>query len=326
MREQERLGHAWLLSGRAGIGKSTFAHHFAQLALCEEPLAIRAACGHCRSCSLFLAGNHPDLRIVRPIEEANSISIDQIRALSGFFALKSHYGKAKIALLEPVDVLTRGAANAVLKQLEEPPELGLFLLVANHLERLPATVRSRCQRLALDNIDPEVALHWLETQTRDVTQVELRAMLRLHRQAPLAALEAMKEGKGDVLDLLESQMVNVAAGRVHAVQAAEACRDIVPLELADMMLNYVHRVALARYGLEPGNHDATGDPIDARVENLARQLQTGALCQFIEAAIEVKNQAGPTANFRQADLIDILWSSWMRASRPATRRQQVSKR
>jgi DNA polymerase-3 subunit delta' len=315
MRRQAKLGHAWLLSGRPGIGKQEFARCFAQLALCETPDAALAACGHCRSCHLYAAGNHPDLRVLTPAEDANSIGIDQVRELGDFFALTAHYGKAKVALLRPVDVMTRGAANALLKLLEEPPALGLFILVTDHLERLPATVRSRCQRLALDTIDTDRALAWLRAQAPEVSVPDLRRALSLSQLAPLGAVASLAAGDLALASRIEAQMAGVASGRVHAVQAAQAIGDVAAAKLADLMLGYAHQLALQPLGAaaSPGA-DQVG------LNSLADQLNSRQICEFVTAALEVKGQAVPTANFRQGDLVDILWQAWMKATRGTSRR------
>lgn len=321
-RKDAKLGHAWLLSGRAGTGKSHFARHFAQLALCEGNGAVSAPCGNCRGCHLFQAGNHPDFRSLAPLEDAHSIGIDQVRDLNEFFALKTHYGKARITLLRPADVMTRAAANALLKLLEEPPALGLFILVTDHLARLPATIRSRCQRLALDNIDARQALEWLRHQSPDTSPSDLYQAYRLSHQAPLATLPALAAGDLALAAKIQTQMTGVATGRVHAVQASQAIGEVAPGRLADLMVGHAHRMALRTCGATPSElagecesqsgHGDLNSPINP--------LNLRQIFEFVTAALEVKAMAVPTTNFRPGDMIDILWRAWMNATRSVSRK------
>lgn len=318
-RQSGRLGHAWLLSGRAGTGKGAFARRFAQFALCEAAGAHLAPCGECRSCRLFAAGNHPDLRVVAPAEDASSIAIDQVRELADFFALTAHYGVAKIVLLEPVDRMTRAAANALLKMLEEPPALGLFMLVTDHLEQLPATIRSRCQRLALDHAEADQALAWLAAQVPERSDSERRRALALARHAPLAALAALTDGDLLLAGKLIAQMAGVAGGRVHAVQAAQETGDVPPGKLADLMLAIAHQSQLEALGLP----SSSGAPAEqGGLNSLSNPINSRQLCEFATAALDIKRLAVPTANFRQGDLVELLWQAWMKATRAGRRASQ----
>ena len=316
-REAAKLGHAWVLCGRAGTGKSLFAQRFAQLALCEGATAVLSPCGDCRSCHLFRAGNHPDFRRVAPLDDARSIGIDQVRELGDFFALTTHYGKAKLALFQPADALTKAAANALLKLLEEPPALGLFVLVTDQLERLPPTIRSRCQRLTLDRINPAQGLNWLQSESPTTASSALALAYRLNRHAPLATLAALTTDDLELAAKVETHMLGVASGRVHAVQAAQAMGDVLPARLADLMLDNAHQLNLQLHNaVTSAGEGALDQPYSsAGLNSLINQLNSRQVFEFITCALEVKAMSGPTANFRQGDLLDLLWQAWMKATR-----------
>lgn len=153
-----RLPHAVLLVGPPEIGKLALARWLASLVLCGKP---EAPCGQCPSCELFAAGNHPDLTVCGLLEDATSISVDQIRSLIEAMALKSYLGGSKVAILCPADRMNTSSFNALLKLLEEPPDKSLLILTASRLEAVPATVASRCQRLRLPVPARVDALAWL---------------------------------------------------------------------------------------------------------------------------------------------------------------------
>jgi len=163
-----RWPHAALVTGPAGIGKRALAHWLAQVLLCETPSADGAPCGACASCRYVAAAQHPDLRVVEPIEfddgEAKPvewIAVDRIRALTTWAGLTSHRGGAKVALIAPAERMNAAAANALLKTLEEPPGDTYFLLVSHAPARLTATIASRCQRITAPRPTPEEARAWL---------------------------------------------------------------------------------------------------------------------------------------------------------------------
>ena len=169
LRHRARWPHALLLTGREGIGKRTFALALARSLLCEDAAADGLACGVCASCRYVQAGQHPDLRLVEPIEIDDDnvaspslwITIAHVRALIDWAQLTSHRHVAKVAVIVPAERMNVAAANAMLKTLEEPPPGTYLILVAHQPGRLPATVRSRCQWLVAPTPDETMATEWL---------------------------------------------------------------------------------------------------------------------------------------------------------------------
>jgi DNA polymerase-3 subunit delta' len=184
--------HALLLTGREGIGKRVLALEFARALLCEAVRADGSACGECPGCRYVAAFQHPDLRIVEPVEiddegaatPAPWIAVAHIRALIEWAQLTSHRRMAKVAVIVPAERMNAAAANALLKTLEEPPEGTYLILVSHQPGRLPATVRSRCRVMAAPLPEFESARAWLAEQGAR----EPDALLAQAGGAPLAAL------------------------------------------------------------------------------------------------------------------------------------------
>lgn len=193
-RRQSRLAHALLLQGPEGTGRGDFARLLCQSLLCERPDGKGLPCGRCRACTLFLAGTHPDLRLVAPAEERKQIAVDQIRAVGEFLALKPQYGRAQCVLITPADLLNENAANSLLKTLEEPSPDAFLVLLSRRPAALPATIRSRCQRLPLSLPERRMALAWLEERLSGEEEVPAEALLDLAGGAPLAALALAESG------------------------------------------------------------------------------------------------------------------------------------
>jgi DNA polymerase-3 subunit delta' len=148
---QDRIAHAYLFHGERGIGKRLTALRFAQALNCDMAAGPGDpdTCGHCRSCRQIEACTHPDFTLIEPDPEQATpqIKIEQIREIESQIVYRPLIGRWKVCLIDHADRLTIGAANALLKTLEEPPPHCLFLLVTSRPSALPATIRSRCQAL-----------------------------------------------------------------------------------------------------------------------------------------------------------------------------------
>lgn len=185
-----RLAHGLLLHGPAGTGKNDFAQHFARALLCRQPGADGEPCGICQACHLNAAGTHPDLLRLSPEEDSKFIRVDQVRSLSARLSAKSQLGGYRVALITPAERMNTEAANSLLKTLEEPGADTVLLLVSAQPARLPATVRSRCQRLAFPLPPTDLARAWLQARCEGE---DTAALLALADGAPLAAVDLARE-------------------------------------------------------------------------------------------------------------------------------------
>jgi DNA polymerase-3 subunit delta' len=136
-----RIAHAYLFSGPEGIGKRLMAMALARAIVCLE----QRGCGHCLACRKIDHQNHPDLHLLEP--DGNSIKIDQVRSFQRELNFKPLEAPRKICMIERADAMTVGAANALLKTLEEPRGDTLLILLSAQPNRLLETIRSRCQPL-----------------------------------------------------------------------------------------------------------------------------------------------------------------------------------
>lgn len=146
----ERIGHAWLITGPAQVGKTTLARTFAMALNCETANAAARPCGHCRTCRLITDDRHPDVRLLQPDVNKRgkqTIKIEAIRQLQASLQLAAVEARYKIAIIRQFDAATIGAANAFLKTLEEPPSRVVLLLTATDADALLDTIRSRCRVL-----------------------------------------------------------------------------------------------------------------------------------------------------------------------------------
>src|ERR1700755_2271806 len=141
------MTHAWLVTGPPGSGRSIAALCFAAALQCTSDGV--PGCGQCRACTTTMAGTHADVR--RIIPEGLSIGVDEMRNIVQIASRRPGTGRWQIVLIEDADRLTEGAANALLKVVEEPPPSTVFLLCAPSVdpEDIAVTLRSRCRHVAL---------------------------------------------------------------------------------------------------------------------------------------------------------------------------------
>lgn len=195
------LHHCWLFAGPEGVGKASFAVEAAErlLAAQEEGEGVLSPDSGPRgtAAQLFRKGNHPDFRILsRPPVDPDkpdkglkrSIPIDDVRALIGRFATRPTLGNRRVIVIDSVDDLERGGANALLKNLEEPPVGTIFLLVSHSPGRLLPTIRSRCRVLRFETVGDSDVARLLRERIPDASADEIESLVRAGAGSPGRAL------------------------------------------------------------------------------------------------------------------------------------------
>ncbi len=214
-----KLGHALLLQGPGGLGKRWFAGRLARHLLCTGDRTEEVACGDCQGCRLTDAGTHPDWHLVAPEEDSKTIKVEQIRDLATGLAMCSHAGGWKLAIVDPADAMNLNAANSLLKTLEEPTPSTLLVLIATSQSGLPATIRSRCQRIRFNLPGFDMAIRWLDEQTVDPTWWRL---LRFAGGAPLDALKLAAAGFNELDSSFQQDLGDVIEGCADPLAVAES--------------------------------------------------------------------------------------------------------
>ncbi len=139
--KSEKPSHAYLFSGSRGTGKTSTARIFAKALNCEN-LTEGSPCGTCKICTDTAEGNLID---VLEIDAASHTGVDNIRDLIEKIEFTPTYAQRKVYIIDEVHMLSKGAFNALLKTLEEPPDHAYFLLATTEMHKIPETIISRCQ-------------------------------------------------------------------------------------------------------------------------------------------------------------------------------------
>jgi DNA polymerase III subunit delta' len=258
-RPASALPRALLLTGMPGLGKRATAFFLAQGLLCETQRDELQACGTCASCRLYQVGNHPDLRVLEigqeeenttPADEdaapakkaTRQISVEKVRTLTGFVTITAHRGGAKVVCILPAEAMHPGAANAVLKILEEPPGDTFFLLVSHQPDRLLPTIRSRCFHLAFALPDEVPALDWLKGQGIEHGKLALAQ----GGYAPLAAVDRARDGA--FWSRRKALLDTLAAPGFDPLRAADCAEDIDGPVVSTLLSQWAYDVAAVKAG------------------------------------------------------------------------------
>ena len=190
--ETGRLAHAFLLSGVRGVGKTTTARIVARALNCQEDGRTTPAadpCGTCDSCRAISEDRSVD---VLEIDAASHTGVENIRDILDGVKYAPVSSRYKIYIIDEVHMLSKGAFNALLKTLEEPPAHVKFLFATTEADRVPITVRSRCQRFDLRRISADDLVTYFATLTeKEGVSVEDEALGLIARAADGSARDGL---------------------------------------------------------------------------------------------------------------------------------------
>ncbi|MCP9952720.1 DNA polymerase III subunit delta' [Actinomadura madurae] len=273
------VAHAWLFTGPPGSGRVAAARAFAAALQCTE---TPRGCGHCASCHQVLQGTHADVEVVRP--EGLSFGVKDARSLVLRASSSPSGGRWQVVLFEDADRATEGAANALLKAIEEPPARTVWLLCTPSPEDLLVTIRSRCRLVTLQT--PPIAaiadfLVQRDGVDRDTADVVARAAQgHISRARRLAADPAMRQVRDGVVAIprrLTGVSPAVAAAET-LVKAAEAERDAQTAELNETETSALRKaLGESEKGRMPRGTAGALKDLEARQKSRATRVLRDAL-------------------------------------------------
>ncbi len=296
---QNRLPHALLLSGPAGIGLQQFSFSFAAALLCTEKHGDNA-CGGCKSCQLLLAGSHPDLLSIEPEEAGKQIKVDMVRELVGFIQNKSQYGSYKLAIINPAEAMNRNAANGLLKTLEEPPADSILILLTEKSALLPITIRSRCQKIDFPASRTNESLEWL--QGRLGAEADAAQLLSLAQGAPLKAIEIQQGDQLEQqLELLKDLKI-LREQRCDVVKLAEKWLAFDALLVFTHLLNFFSMMSRIKLG-----DDGDNSSVHKHLQGILKGLDLVQLIRCYDLLLRHYNAVtGPISLNKQGLLEDFI--------------------
>ena len=197
---RQNTHHAFLISGRKGLGKNQLILHLSSLALCHSDKD--EVCGECRSCKLSSLENHPDFHELKVLPDKKLIGIGQIHDLRNKLYESSFLGKNKVASVPNLEKISIDGLNALLKILEEPPSNTYFFLTTDFLNQIPLTIRSRSFEIKVSTPNLNETLEWL----KDYPEEDSLKAIKLSNNLPIVAKE-----------FLDNNLIGVRQEFVHDI-------------------------------------------------------------------------------------------------------------
>ncbi len=220
---QDKLRHAYLITGSEGVGKRSLALRLAQTINCTQPTSPGEPCGACANCRRIAKMQHPDLNIVQSEQVGGTLKVDQIRELQHDLSLSPYEARYRVAILLRFEEAHPSASNALLKTLEEPGPQVILVLTADSPESLLPTIVSRCEVLRLTPLPLETVTQGLQERW-GLNPERARLLAHLSGGRPGAALRLSQQP-----ELLEQRQTwlndhthLLAANRVDRFAYAEA--------------------------------------------------------------------------------------------------------
>lgn len=341
------IPNAILLHGQSGIGKFTFSIELAKALLCEASGDNVKPCNQCEACHWFDTGNHPDFVALLPEthrkllphadyesdespkkgktareddgessekKEKKNISIEETRHAIENLSIGSHRGGNRVILIYPLEMLRSDSANTLLKSLEEPPPNTIFILLADRVDRVLPTIRSRCRLLTAPRPDREQGLAWLKLQLNmvkglKVSDVDIETVYDEQGGAPFSVLDSLiarhnKDEKDDLTISIQASrflLQSMSQGvRINWLETAEKTHKAQYSFLLCSMQRWVSDLQSVTQGGNPRyypKHVST-------LQGLSKTVNVERLLQFWKSLIQARRHENhPLANRIQLEAL-----------------------
>jgi DNA polymerase-3 subunit delta' len=324
--------NAVLIHGQSGIGKFEFSIELARALLCENSAGTKP-CKQCEACRWFDSGNHPDFIALVPEthrkllpqsdfdadsespkkskagqadgdgdapekKEKKSISIEDARSAIEGLSIGSHRGGNRVILVYPLEMLRSDSANTLLKSLEEPSKNTIFILLADRLDRVLPTIRSRCRLLSATRPDRLSGLNWLHTQLDMIpglkmSDADVESIYDEQGGAPYAVLDSLiarhnKDEKDELTIAIQASRYLLQAmsqgGRINWLDAADKTQKAQYSVLLATMQRWVSDVQSCAQMGSPRYYPKH----EAAIKTLAQQARLPKLLRFWKSLIQAR--------------------------------------
>ena len=230
-----RVGHAYLLNGGRGTGKTTTAKILARAVNCLNP-QDGEPCNECEICKAALAGSLTD---IVEMDAASNNSVDDIRAIRDEVNFLPTLAKYRVYIIDEVHMLSTGAFNALLKTLEEPPSHVKFILATTEPQKLPATILSRCQRFdfkKISNEDISKRLQYVCDESKiEITKEALNIIAVLAEGAMRDALSILERCLQEGNEKIDEDLVKDLVGIPKLTFVSRIMRAIVEYHVEEVL-------------------------------------------------------------------------------------------
>jgi DNA polymerase-3 subunit delta' len=317
---RKRLASSFLFTGPAGIGKRSFALRFAQSLLCQNrPEAALDPCGTCQSCTMALAGTHPDIEVVSKPEDKAFLPVELFlgdlhhrgrEGLCHWIGLKPFMGGRRIAIIDDADHFNDAGANCLLKTLEEPPPNSVLILIGTSPARQLPTIRSRCQLIRFRPLSEEtvsrlLAANKLAKDPADAARLARRSEGSV-QQAVAMADEELWKCRRELLEFLSADRLDSVALAPKITEFVDAAGKEAPArrarfrQVVTFAADFYRRMVYARSNSPlPADEEISG-PLETAAAHFPGDAIVAADC--LQRCLDALEQIDRNAN--QGTLIE----------------------
>lgn len=318
-----RIAHAYLFTGTRGTGKTSTARILAKAVNCLQEDPLKRPCNQCVICRAI---NEERLLDLVEIDAASNTGVDNIRDLRDKIDFRPNEARYKVYIIDEVHMLSTSAFNALLKTLEEPPPHVIFILATTEVNRVPATISSRCQRFDFKRATlQELMLQLGSIAEKEGMTLEPAALELVSRQANgsfrdgTSLLDQLTAYSGDTITLRHVQILLGAASReiIHEIAVAIAGRQVGrgiaaldsavdagadPRQIARDVVDYLRGILM--FVVKSDSTLNVGEEVRAEMRELSAQMNaeqcSRAIRLFSQAVLDLRNSASPTLPLEMA--------------------------
>ncbi len=339
--QADKVGHAYLLSGPRGTGKTTTARLLAKAVNCLSPDLANRPCDECKNCIAVNEGRYLDLI---EIDAASNTSVEDVRDLRDKINFSPSDGKYKVYIIDEVHMLSTAAFNALLKTLEEPPAHAIFILATTEVHKIPATVLSRCQRHEFRRIPVMDIVSTLKTLcSEEKIDADEEALILIARQSTGAMRDGISlldqlASTGERITLELAQLVlgtatnQLVIDLVNAIQNSDTARGLEvihraldggsdPRQYARQVVEYLRNLLLIRMGNDK-QVDATKESKDLMHKH-SQSVETDVLMEWMRLFNEAINDI--RTSWQPGMALEMAFARAVEGSQPAAPKQVVER-
>lgn len=303
-----RLPHALLLVGVAGLGKAEFAEYLAKRLLCQD-LKENHPCHTCHTCTMIKQRTHTNVLWVESEKMDSAIKVDQIREVGEFIQQTALQPGYRIVIIHRADLMNINAANSLLKTLEEPTPQSLLILTCEQSLRLPATVLSRCQQLSFPRPTRNEALVWLSDNLPVNMQDQAELLLDLTNGAPLSALKWAKNDVLSMRQMLFESLCQLVDKKSDPVTIAANLQDVEVMYFLDFTLSWI--MDILRLQCDETTHFVVNKDYLDQLQQLTKNYPTKKSVSVMNYLQQLRAQVCAGIHFNKPLLMESVLMKWL---------------